>query len=101
MLEEITRRLADALGENSGLGKTLKVDFGADGKIFIDAASTPNRVTNDDLPADCTVKITLENFLLLAKGKLNPAIAMLQKKIQIDGDPTLAMQLAALLQKSR
>jgi putative sterol carrier protein len=101
MLEDITRRLADALGEDSGLGKTVKVDFGGDGKVFIDAASTPNRVTNDDLPADCTVKITLENFLLLAKGKLNPAIAMLQKKIQIDGDPTLAMQLAALLQKSR
>lgn len=101
MLDEITRRLAEALGENSGLGKTLKVDFGDEGKIFIDAASTPNRVTNEDLPADCTVAITLENFLQLAKGKLNPAIAMLQKKIQIDGDAALAMQLAQLMQKSR
>ena len=37
----------------------------------------------------------------LAKGKLNPAIAMLQKKIQIEGDAALAMQLGALLQKNR
>ena len=101
MLEDITRRLAEALGAESGLGKTLKVDFGDDGKIFIDAVNAPNRVSNDDLAADCTVTITLENFLLLAKGKLNPAIAMLQKKIQIDGDAALAMQFAALLQKSR
>lgn len=101
MLEEITRRLADALGEDSGLGKTLKVDFGGDGKIFIDGASAPNRVSNDDEPADCTVTIKLEDFLLMAKGKLNPAIAMLQKKIQIEGDAALAMQLGALLQKNR
>jgi putative sterol carrier protein len=47
------------------------------------------------------VKIKLDDFLLLAKGKLNPAMAMLQKKIQIDGDAALAMQLGALLQKNQ
>lgn len=101
MLAEITQRIAKALGENSGLGKTMKVDFGADGIIFIDAASVPNRVSNDDAPADCTATISLANFLLLATGKLNPAIAMLQKKLQVDGDAGVAMKLGALLQKSQ
>ncbi len=101
MLAEITQRIAKALGENSGLGKTMKVDFGDEGKIFIDAAQTPNAVTNDDLPADCIVKISLADFLLLATGKLNPAVAMLQKKLQVDGDAGVAMKLGALLQKSQ
>jgi putative sterol carrier protein len=99
MLAEITQRIAKALGADSGLGKTMKVDFGPEGKIYIDAAHVPHFVNNEDLPADCTVKISMQDFLQLATGKLNPAVAMLQKKLQVEGDAAVAMKLGALLQK--
>jgi putative sterol carrier protein len=102
MLADITKRIAEALGDqDSGLGKTLKIDFGQDGQIFVDAARTPHIVSNEDKPADCTVKITLQHFLDLASGKLNPAMALFQKKLQVEGDMAVAMKLGALLQKGR
>ena len=51
-LAQVTDHIRKAVGDNSGLGKTVKLDFGPEGKIFIDGASSPNQVTNDDKPAD-------------------------------------------------
>ena len=51
-LAQVTEHIRGAVGDNSGLGKTVKLDLGDQGKIFIDGASTPNTVTNEDKPAD-------------------------------------------------
>ena len=48
-LAQVTEHIRGAVGDNSGLGKTVKLDLGDQGKIFIDGASTPNTVTNDVL----------------------------------------------------
>ena len=57
-------------GKDSGLGRTLKMDFGADGVVFIDAKSAPNSVSNENLDADTTMIISLENFGRLRSGEL-------------------------------
>ena len=54
-LAQVTEHIRGAVGDNSGLGKTVKLDLGDAGKIYIDGASTPNSVTNEDKPADTTV----------------------------------------------
>lgn len=98
-LAQVTERIRQAVGENSGLGKTVKLDFGGDGKIFIDGASSPNAVTNEDKPADAVVQIGWDDFIALSQGQLDPMMAFMQGKMKIQGDMMLAQRLAPLLKK--
>ena len=50
-LASVTEHIRNAVGENSGLGKTVKIDLGDTGQIYIDGASVPNTVTHEDKPA--------------------------------------------------
>lgn len=96
-LATVTDKIRAAVGDNSGLGKTLKLDLGDTGKIYIDGASVPNSVTNEDKPADATVKLAWDDFMALAEGRLDPMMAFMQGKLKIDGDMMLAQKLAPLL----
>ena len=96
-LDTITQRIKAAVGENSGLGKVVKVDFGNDGKILIDGASTPNKVTNDDGPADTTISIAIDDLKAMANGALDPMMAFMMGKMKIQGDMSIAQKLAPLL----
>ncbi len=94
-LDEITARFKEAVGTDSGLGKSLKFDLKGDGFIHIDGGS----VTNEDAPADCTVQVSKEDFESLAAGKLDPTMAFMQGKIKIQGDMAIAMKLQGLMGK--
>lgn len=96
-LAQVTDHIRNAVGENSGLGKTVKLDFGDDGKIYIDGASSPNSVTNEDKPADAVVQMSWDDFLALSEGRLDPMMAFMQGKMKIQGDMMLAQRLAPLL----
>ncbi len=98
-LAQVTEHIRGAVGDNSGLGKTVKIDLGDTGKIYIDGASTPNTVTNDDTPADATVSISWDDFLSLSDGKLDPMMAFMQGKLKIAGDMMIAQKLAPLLKR--
>ncbi len=98
-LAQATDQIRAAVGDNSGLGKTVKLDFGDVGKIYIDGASAPNSVTNEDKPADATIKISWDDFIALAEGKLDPIMAFMQGKMKIDGDMMLAQKLAPMLKR--
>jgi hypothetical protein len=52
-LQEITDRIKGAVGDDSGLGKSLKFDLKDAGVIHIDGGS----VTNEDKPADLTMTL--------------------------------------------
>ncbi|MDF1730961.1 MAG: SCP2 sterol-binding domain-containing protein [Minwuia sp.] len=96
-LEEITEGMRDRVGDDSGLDATLKFDFGDDGVIFVDGASTPNTVTNEDKDADCTMKITKENFLAMVNGDLDGTTAFMMGKLKIEGNMGVAMKLQSVL----
>ena len=98
-LAQVTEQIRGAVGDNSGLGKTLKIDLGDIGKIFIDGASTPNAVTNEDKPADATVSLSWDDFTALAQGQLDPMMAFMQGKLKVAGDMMLAQKLAPLLKR--
>ena len=96
-IEEITIQLRAAVGDDSGLGKTLKFDFKGAGVIHIDGGS----VTNDDLPADCTILVSQADFEDLARGRLDPAMALMRGKLKVRGDMAVAMKLQPILARAR
>jgi putative sterol carrier protein len=101
-IQEIVTQMGTAIGANSGLGGTLKFDFGADGSVLIDGKSTPNSVSDGEgKTADCTLSLTLETFEKMIKGELDGTSAFMQGKLRVAGDMGLAMKLGPILQKAR
>jgi len=98
-LASVTEHIRAAVGDNSGLGKTVKLDLGDQGVIYIDGAAVPNTVTNEDKPADATVSMAWDDFMALSNGQLDPMMAFMQGKLKIAGDMMIAQKLAPLLKR--
>jgi putative sterol carrier protein len=76
----------------SGFDRSVKFDMG-DEVIVIDGQN----VSTTDAPADCTIRISKENFQELIAGELNPTAAFMTGKIKVEGDMSVAMQLSQLI----
>ena len=101
-VQEIITQMGTAIGANSGLGGTLKFDFGEPGSVLIDGKATPNTVGDGDgKNADCTISVSLETFEKMVKGELDGTSAFMQGKLRVAGDMGLAMKLGPILQKAR
>ncbi|XP_036357905.1 non-specific lipid-transfer protein isoform X2 [Octopus sinensis] len=71
------------------------------GKWIVDLKSgTGEIVYGVDKKADCTIKISDENFPLLMTGKLNPQQAFMSGKLKVSGKVALAMKLGNLKLKN-
>jgi putative sterol carrier protein len=96
-LQACTDSLRTKMGENSGLGATLKFDCGDDGVVLLDGRSLPNRVSNDNADADCAIAITLENLAALVSGELEPTTGFMMGKFKVSGDMGVALKLQRVL----
>jgi len=92
-LAEITDRIRAALLGQVGLDRTVKLDLKGDGIIFVDGPV----VSNEDRPADCTLTLRIDDLVALAKGRLDPATAMMRGKLKLQGDASVALRLQPLL----
>lgn len=101
-VQQIISQMGGAIGANSGLGGTLKFDFGDPGSVYIDGKSSPNTVSDGaGKNADCTISVTLETFEKMVKGELDGTSAFMQGKLRVAGDMGLAMKLGPILAKAR
>jgi putative sterol carrier protein len=101
-IQQIITQMGSAIGGNSGLGGTLKFDFGDAGSVLIDGKSAPNSVSDGTgKSADCTISVTLDTFEKMVKGELDGTSAFMQGKLRVAGDMGLAMKLGPVLQKAR
>ena len=91
--------LAAKMQENGAYlsGKTVKLDFGDDGKIMLDGKS--ETVTEDDGDADTTIKIAWDDWQAMAAGTLDGMTAFMTGKLKVEGDMSNAMQLQGVLSK--
>ena len=101
-IQQIITQMGGAIGANSGLGGTLKFDFGDAGSVLIDGKSSPNSVSDGDgKGADCTISVSMDTFEKMVKGELDGTSAFMQGKLRVAGDMGLAMKLGPILQKAR
>lgn len=96
---QITAELQGRAAEMPTMDLSIKLNLKGDGIIHVDSKGATNVVSNEDLPADCTITISPDNFQKLVDGKLNPMMAMMTGKLKIDGDMSVAMKLQSLFKK--
>lgn len=95
-LQEITAKMKEGASKKSAFGNSVK--FATDqGVVHIDGNQTPPEVTNDDKPADCTIKMDFSDFSDLIGGKLDGMTAFMTGKLKIEGDMGVAMKLQSIL----
>src|SRR5690349_21258872 len=92
-LEELTDRIRQAAAAGDGLSRSVTLDLKGEGFIHVDGAT----VTNDDRPADLTVRISRADLVKLGKGELNPMTAMMTGRMKLS-DMGLAMSLQGEIQ---
>ena len=76
--------------ESAGFERSVKFDTGDDGVILIDGST----VSTTDGPADCTIRLALDELEALVAGDLNPTTAFMTGKIKVEGDMSVAMALS-------
>jgi putative sterol carrier protein len=96
-LESATNTIKGRVGDDAGLGATLKFDCGDDGVIVIDGRAKPNTVSNEDRDADCTVGLTIGDLEAMLAGDLAPTTAFMTGKLRVEGDMGVAMKLQSLM----
>ena len=96
-LDALTSQIREKVGTHSGLDATVKFDLGDDGVIFVDGKSSPNSVSNENKDADCTISMSLENFMKLVEGELDPTTAYMFGKLKVAGSMGVAMKLSKVI----
>jgi putative sterol carrier protein len=93
--------MAAKLNSNSAWlpGKRVKLDFGDEGAVTLDGVA--HAVTEENGPADTTIKVSWEDWTALRDGKLDGMTAFMQGKLKVEGDMSAAMQLQGVLAKLR
>ena len=93
--------MAAALNEKGAWlpGKRVKLDFGPEGAVMLDGVV--NQVTEEDGPADTTIKVAWEDWQAMTNGQLDGMTAFMQGQLKVEGDMSNAMQLQGVLSKLR
>jgi putative sterol carrier protein len=96
-LQNIIDGLQEKIGEDCGLGAVVKFDFGDQGSVILDASQVPNIVSTEGADPDCTMIISVEDFMAMAEGSLDGVAAFMTGKLKVQGEMGLAMKLGAIL----
>lgn len=96
-LDEITKAVTERVGADSGLGASVKFAFEDEGCVLVDASKVPNEVSNEDKDADCTIRMSIEDFKSMIAGELDATMAYMSGKLKVEGDMAVAMKLSSVL----
>jgi len=91
-LAELTEAVKDRMG-NSAISGSIKFDLGEAGVIRVDGGT----VDNEDADADCTIKVSEDDFRGIMEGSQDAQTAFMMGKLKVEGDMGVAMQLATAM----
>ena len=94
-VQSLMEKLATQL--TSSFGSTVNLNMGDDGMVHIDGNQTPPAISLGHADADGTINMSLENFMALADGTLDPMGAFMDGTLSIDGDMEAVMALQSAL----
>jgi len=94
-IEKVLEKIKQRAEKAPALGNTLKFDFGGS-QLYINGNGDKNEVSQQDKEADCLISTSFEDFVALTKGELNPMNAVMNGKVKIKGDMSIAMKLQSL-----
>ena len=94
-IENIITKVSEMAGSSSALDASIKFNFG-DSQIVIDGTGDTNIVSSDDIEAQCTIDISLDDFESMLSGDLSPMAAFMGGQIKVSGDMSVAMKLQGL-----
>lgn len=84
----------------ASLGHSMKFEIAGMGCIWIDARNDPPQVSNDDLPADCTIFMSETAVQrVMVEQSVSPVLAVHQGEIIVEGSRDAAERFLALMQK--
>ena len=96
-LQKIIDGLIEKVGEDCGLGAVVKFDFGDQGSVILDAVQIPNQVSETGSDPDCTMVISIDDFMAMADGSLDGVSAFMTGRLKVQGDMGIAMKLGSIL----
>ena len=101
MNETITQLLADKTAETSPGAFLINFKFDDATQLFLDTRVSPARISETCTEASMMTMTSTPNDLIeMLNGRLDPIKSFMSGRIQIDGDMTIAMKLAALFRAS-
>jgi putative sterol carrier protein len=95
-LQELTEQIRNKVTHADDIDATVKITTDQ-GVVYIDGKQSPVVVSNEDKPADCDLQITVDNLVKMGNGDLNPMMAMMTKKLKIDGNMGIAMKMGKIM----
>lgn len=92
LLEDIKGKLVGV----PPIGSTVKFVFKDDSCVYLDGTKSENTILNEDKEADCTIKLSKDNFEKMVTGKLSPMTAFMTGKLKVEGSMGVAMKLTSI-----
>ncbi len=101
MKETITQLLVQKTAETSPGAFLINFKFDDGTQLFLDTRVSPARISDVSEEASMmTMSSTPNDLIEMLNGRLDPIKSFMSGRIQIDGDMTIAMKLAALFKAS-
>ena len=95
-VDNLISKLAEQLGA-AGFGAKVNLNMGDAGVVHIDGTQNPPAISQGEADADGSINMSLENFLALADGSLDPMGAFIYGTMSIDGDMGAIIKLQGAL----
>lgn len=71
---------------------------GPQGGTWLFRCKQPVAVSEGEGEADCTIIMNDEDFVALGKGDLNPQMAFMSGRLNVEGDLDLALRLSEIIE---
>jgi putative sterol carrier protein len=97
-LKQMSDKIAENKSQAASIGAVFKFALeGAGGGDFIVNLKDNPGVAQGDGAADCTIRMTAQDFVDLTEGKANGQQLFFTGRLKVEGDMSLALRLQSLM----